>query len=537
MKLTRIYKLTGRLTCIVLLLSFSFSACKKDFGDINKSWDNKVYQAEITGLYNGIVASIVELHPKGLVLASWVYQNSQLATMYAATGFRMDNLVGEAWANYYTALANSIKLQELVDADPNAANMTNVVAMTKTLIAYKTLQSTFMFGDMPYTEAGRAFTGGAEFYRPKYDAQEEIIKTALEDLKWASDNFSDNADQVSLGASETLLHGDIAKWRKLANSLRMRYAISIHQKDATTANAILAEVITKPLLAPDEVIGLYPSAIPNFVYDRGGWYRGNSYVRMGSTMWDAMSSSDDTDGSGIYDLRGKIFFEPNSDNEWAPFPQVPNSGTPAEVGNSGNNDPYAESRLSTWVTGGTWHYSPLNGYYVSDKTLPQLLITGEEVSFIKAEMYNRGIGGVAADQALAKSNYEAGVTASVNFWYQLANSTATWTVNKPPATPPADDLTAMLENPGVAYGADAATGLSMIYKQHWIALFHQPYEGWNLARRTNYATPGVELPSSSAGYQVYRLIYPPSEMDSNNDNWRLATGGSDLSSKKPWFMP
>lgn len=536
MKIFSINKFTGKLACIILLLALSISACKKDFGDINKSWENKVYEAQVGPLFNGLVGSLVELHPKGLILASSIYQNTQLAAMYAATGFRMDNLVIDVWANYYTALANSLKLQDLVAQDPNAANASNVLAMTKTLTAYKTLQATMMFGDMPYSEAGRAFLQGAEFYRPKYDSQEEIIKAALEDLKWALDNFSDNTNQISLGAYETLLHGDIAKWRKFANSLRLRYAISIHQKDATTADAIIADALSKPLLAPSEEVSMYPSAIANFVYDRGGWYRGNSYVRMGSTMWDAMSSSDDADGSGIYDLRCKIFFEPNTDGDWAPFPQVPETNTPAEVGNNGENDPYSEGRLSTWVTGGTWHYSPLNGYYVSDRTLPQVLINGVEISFIKAEIYNRGIGGVGADQAVAKSNYEEGITESVKFWYKLANATATWTVNKPPAAPTAEELSDMLSNPGVAYGADAATGLTMIYKQHWIALFHQPYEGWTLARRTNYATPGVTLLTSSPGFNMFRLIYPPSEMDYNNENWRAATGGTDLSSKKPWFM-
>lgn len=550
MKIFSKNKLTGKLASIVLLMAFSISACKKDFGDINKSWDNKIYQAEITALFNGIVGSLAaDIFPnvddeqhgnahgsRGTALTSWVYQNSQLAATYAASGFRMDNTVTSIWENYYITLGNAIKLYQLVEIDPNATKMTNVVAMTKTLIAYKTLMNTMMFGDMPYSDAGRAFTEGAVYYRPKYDSQEIIVKAALDDLKWAVDNFSDNSDQVSLGAYETLLHGDIAKWRKLANSLRMRYAISIHQKDATTADAVLTDAFNKPLLDASEVIALYPASVPNFVYDRGGWYRGNSYVRMGSTMWNAMSSNDNVDGSGIYDLRCKIFFEPNSNGDWEPYPQVSSTSTEAEVGNSGSNDPYSESRLTTWVTGGTWKYAPLNTYYVSDRTLPHILMTGVEISFIKAEMYNRGIGGLSADQALAKSNYETGISESVKFWYNLANGTATWTVNKPPATPPADELAGMLADPGVAYGADATTGLSMIYKQHWIALFHQPYEAWTLARRTNYATPSVPLPSSNVGYQIFRLTYPPTEMDYNNENWRAATGGTDLSSKKPWFM-
>jgi hypothetical protein len=62
-------------------------------------------------------------------------------------------------------------------------------------------------------------------------------------------------------------------------------------------------------------------------------------------------------------------------------------------------------------------------------------------------------------------------------------------------------------------------------------------EGWTLARRTNYATPGVTLATSSPGYNVFRIIYPQSEIDGNYDNWKSVTGGTDSPNIKPWFMP
>ncbi len=455
--------------------------------------------------------------------------------MYAASGFRMDNFSGAYWNNYYNALANSRKLDVLIAASTDQANMTNVKAMLKTLMAYKTLVTTFIYGDMPYSEGAKAFEG-TEFFRPKYDTQAEVIKSALTDLKWAVDNFSTSASQISLGGSETLLGNDIAKWTKFANSLRLRYAMAIQKNDATTSNAVIAEALSKPLLAASENIGLYPASIPNYVNDRGGWYRGNSYVRMGSTMWNAMSATNATDGSGIYDLRCKIFFEPNKAGEWTPFPQAPSNSTPTEIGNSGNNDPYSESRLTNWVVSGTYLYAPLNFYYIADKTLPQLLITGTEISFLKAEIYNKGIGGVTANAATAKTAYEEGITESVKFWYKLANGSTIWAVNKPAAAPAPAELTAMLTNPAVAYSATASTALTQIYTQHWISLFHQPLEAWTLARRTNYATPGVALASSSPGYNLFKLIYPQSEIDGNYTNWSSVTGGTDAPTNKPWFM-
>lgn len=522
---------------MALLITVAFSSCKKDFGDINKSWDNKVYEASIPALYNGLVASTVEPGGTGNILTSFVYQNTQLVAMYAASGFRLDNFSGAYWNNYYGALANYRKLVELIDANEAAANMSNVKNMARTIIAYLTLRTTMMYGDMPYTDAAKAFSS-SEHFRPKYDTQAEIIRDALNELKTAVDNFSTNAAQVSIGSSETLFAGDVAKWTKFANSIRLKYAMALHAKDANTANAHITEALAKPLLTVNEVYGLFPGVIANLEFDRNGWYRGNSYVRMGSTMWSAMSSTNADDGSGIFDLRCNILFERNAAGKWAPFPQAPVSNTPAEIGNEGVNDPYNYDRVTTFnLNGASYKYSPLHVYYTADRTFPQIFMTGAEVSFIRAELFNRGIGGVAANAATAKTHYDAGIAANVRMWFSLASASSIWTVGRPASAPTTNQLNAMMANPHVEYSANASTALSQIYKQHWIALYHQPFEAWNLARRTNYATPSVALNSTSPGYNFYRMTYPQSEIDGNYENWRAVTGGSDAPTVKPWFMP
>jgi hypothetical protein len=537
MKLSNIIKTKKHILLSVVLVTFTLFSCQKDFGDINKSWDAKVYEPTIPALFNEIAASLQEPGGTGNILTSWVYQNSQQAAIYAASGYRMDNFSATYWNNYYKALANYRKLEELISKSAEPTKLSNIQAMAKTLMAYKTLYATLMYGDMPYSQASRAFLEGSDFLRPKYDTQAEIFKSALNDLKWAVDNLSTSTDKTSLKSGDVLLGNDITMWVKFANSLRLRYALVLQAKDAATSNAAIAEALAKPLLAPGEDISLQPTKITNYLNDRGGWYRGNSYVRMGSTMWNAMSSSNAVDGSGIYDLRCKIFFEPNSSKEWTPFPQAPSSTTPTEIGNSGDNDPYAEARLTTYEVKGKYLYAPLNVYYVNDKTIPRIIIAGHEISLLKAEVYNRGIGGVAANAANAKTFYEEGVTESVKYWYKTANGSGVWSVGKPDASPTAAELDKMLKNPGVAYSSTAATGLTQIYKQLWIALFHQPIEGWTLARRTNYATPNVALTTSSPGYNIFRIIYPQSEIDGNYDNWSAITGGTDSPNKKPWFMP
>jgi hypothetical protein len=93
----------------------------------------------------------------------------------------------------------------------------------------------------------------------------------------------------------------------------------------------------------------------------------------------------------------------------------------------------------------------------------------------------------------------------------------------------------MLTHPEVAYSADPATALEQIYKQSWISLFHQPFESWNLQRRTGNATPGVPL-TSSLVENFNRLTYPPSEREANRQNWQAATTGDYSETLKMWFQ-
>lgn len=533
-KLINKYSLLVVFTC---LMGVTLSSCKKDFGDINRPWDNRVGEPAIAELFNSISSGMTE-GGRG-IFSSFLYQNTQLAANYAASGFRLDNQVGGIWDNYYQSLADARIAIDLIDQNAEAAKHTNTKAMFMTVMAYKALRLTTLYGDVPYSEAGKAYYG-ADHYRPVYDNQQSIFTAALTDLKWAADNFSTSADQVSLGAYETLFQGNIELWTKFANSLRLRYAMVMREKNAAAADVIIAEVLTKPLLAPAEYVGADPKKTGSLEIDRAGAFRGNAYVRMGSTIWDAMSSSNATDGSGIFDLRTKIFFEPNSSGAWKPYPQNAPTGTTAETDNGANggaNDPYREARLESWTPVGTYLYSPLNLYYVSDRTFPDLFITGTEVSFLKAEIYNRGIGGVAANAATAKQFYEEGITESVKFWYKLANGSSVWTVGKPAAAPTSGELNTMLSNVAVAYSAIPADALKQIYKQQWISLFHQPFDAWTLKRRTGDATPNVPLAPTSEALNLNRLVYPNGEITSNYDNWLGVTGGTDDRTKKPWFMP
>jgi hypothetical protein len=311
----------------------------------------------------------------------------------------------------------------------------------------------------------------------------------------------------------------------------------MYDKDNSLAAAQISDALNKPLLDDGEDIGLWPSQIPGLQFQWRQWsFSANCYLRMGSTMWNLMSSNNNTDGSGIFDIRSNIFFEPNNAGEWASYPQNPTTSTPSEGG-----APYSTARSNDWSNKGvSCIYSPINLYFEQDLNyIPELMLTAAQVHFLKAEAYNRGLG-VTASAANAQTEYNAGITASLNMWKSIAYNSSVWTVNKPSsATATATEINAVLTNPVTAYNVGSSSdALKQIYAQLWIDQFRQPWDAWTLLRRT-----GGQTPMSPDNAQYYlnnfaiynRFVYPDNEVSYKTDNWQAETGGTDMNTSKIWI--
>jgi hypothetical protein len=393
---------------------------------------------------------------------------------------------------------------------------------------------------MPYSKAGYAAISGSEGFKAAYDKQEAIYAAVLTDLKWAVDNLSTASTQYSVGAYETLFKNDIAMWIKFANSLRLQAAMNISSKNAALAATHVTEALAKPLLADGENVGMWPTKIPGLKLEWRKWsFSANCYLRMGSTMWGLMSSNNNTDGSGIFDIRARIFYEPNNAGNWAAYPQNPTTSTPSEGGS-----PYKwEDRDVNWANKGAGNiYSPFNYYFEKDiTTIPELMLTAAQVFFLKAEAYNRGIG-VTANAATAKAEYDKGIAASLNMWKGIAFNSPEWVVNKPAsATATAGEIAAVTTNVLTTYNVtDAAAALKQIYAQYWIDAFRQPWDAWTLLRRTGGKTPmsATNTVYYTTNFGMYnRFTYPQEESSYNFDNWKAETSSNDLTTTKIWLMP
>ncbi|MDO3628373.1 SusD/RagB family nutrient-binding outer membrane lipoprotein [Mucilaginibacter sp. BT774] len=545
---------------LAVLIASILASCTKNFLKENAPYSGPA-SATLPQLYVGIGANIDRSANIGnWSAARWLYPITQLGAVYAISDYSF--VEGTSWSEFYANLPAMNQMLNTMAKSPDSATYTNAIAMVKVLRAYQAIELSNLYGDIPYFKAGKAFSGNTADLVVPYDKQQQVYLSCLSDLTWAVNHFTANGPQFSFNSNEFLLANDIGQWKKFANSLRLRYALTMYDKDSADAGPIIADALTKPLLtdAVADVVGLSQTNIPGISFDidgagRGFFFHSESRARMGSTLWNLFSNNNNTDGTGIFDLRCKIFFEVNGDTsgtvgvdtsnhvkgKWVPYPQNPvtpisDGGDPYNVERDPDNKGWSAHKAANL-------YSDYNYYLGRDGIIngstgacPEIFISAAEVHFLKAEAYARGAG-VAQNMASAKAEYEAGVTASLTFWKNMAFNSSIWVVNKPTsATPTNAEINAVLTNPKVAFNAGNA--LSLIYAQEWVDLFRQPWVAWTLMRRTGNATP--QDASNPAGYtqnygSLQRYQYPADESQFNNTNWKAATGGNDLTSTKIWI--
>ncbi len=540
----KLYKIT--LICFSCAVLFMLGSCTKDFEQINEN-PHGFTTASTGSLFNNVIST---LHPgwneQFYINNEIFYKETQLAALTQDAWGNYEIGTEEIWKNYTGSLAEIRELEKRFSEMEPSAEVANMQAMLKIIVAYKVFKVTDIFGDIPFSEAGYGFQS-FESLHPKFDSQESIYKKLLNDLKWADENINDKAvDEPfqTFQSYDKLFFGDLQNWRKFANSLRLRYAMRMADRDREFAAPIIKEIIeeAKPIfrgydfnVEKLESACLWPNIV-GFSNASVDWsFREHKGLRMGSNVWHYLSSGDELDGSGIFDPRAYFFFEGNNAGEWVAYPQIPSNDTPFAGG-----VPYGSHRDNAGafdIKGATCIYSPFSYFLVRDaNTMPIILITGAEVHFIVAEAYMRGIG-VSQDMAQADIEYMHGVNSSVKWWMQRANNvqlpSSGLQFSDKVTVPPNLNEASVLQVFGSWMASSDEEKLEFLYAQRWLDAFRQPGEAYALARRTG-KTPREGDPISH-----FRMPYPRSEVEYNFDNCSeaIARQGGDSPDVKLWWIP
>lgn len=156
---------------------------------------------------------------------SGAMQYTQRGTDFNALRVNSYDWSPTSWSYYYHILRNNEIIYEkaLKDEHPFFEGVSLVM---KSFIFGLI---TDLYGDCPYSESLNAIEG---VYFPKYDEQKNIYKGILEDLKTANGLLAnvDVAVTPISASADVIFRGDPNKWRRFANSLRMRYCMRLYNK-------------------------------------------------------------------------------------------------------------------------------------------------------------------------------------------------------------------------------------------------------------------------------------------------------------------
>ena len=114
-------------------------------------------------------------------------------------------------------------------------------AMCGVLAIYAAIYSSDINGDLQYTEAAQYRNGGA--LTPKYDTVEELYSLWVTELDDYIKTFQDDT-QVVVGKQDIIYGGDVAKWARMANTLKLKIAVRLYNNNASKAGEIAKNVLS-----------------------------------------------------------------------------------------------------------------------------------------------------------------------------------------------------------------------------------------------------------------------------------------------------
>ena len=364
------------------------------------------------------------------------------------------------WTALYNTLMDMREMENKATASGNQAYL----GVSKILQAHAFSVITDLFGDIPFSQALQ----GRANITPVYDKQEDIYPALITMIDEGLAALSAGTESIS---GDIVYGGDVAKWKKYGNSLKLRLLNHLSSRQPNAAANFLA---TNPNLidtSVDDAKVLFGSvasnANPIYQFDV---LSGRKDQAVASTIVDKMKA--------LSDPRVSVYFEPVTGNALGLKGQY--------LGNAPGNDTEDSQKN---------RYSRVGSAYASIKA-PVVLMSAAEVNFIKAEVYYR------ASESRAQAAYQAAITQDFAA-LGLSSSAA-----------------AYLANANVAYDGT----LQRIMEQKWITMFQASYESWVDWRRTGFPVLTPAASNMTSNVIPRNLPYPEVEINSNRANLEAGPG-------------
>ncbi|WP_158602614.1 SusD/RagB family nutrient-binding outer membrane lipoprotein [Proteiniphilum sp. X52] len=500
----------------VLVGIFMLSACTKGFDEINRPGekiDREMLERDgyLTGsffkqltAYSYPAQENLFQHFESLVGGIYAHYGMFTATGWYAGHNPATYNMPESWISE----PFSASMREFYKEWKNVADLTQLQgidgAWAIILRAQMVQRLTDAYGPQPYSQIS-----ALNHENTAYDSQEQVYKEIINDLTQASDMLAGIGAVSSMADYDDVYAGDFSKWRKFANSLKLRMAIRMSAADPAFAQKAAEEAIQAGVIEKNED----NAAIQ---------YPKNPLYVVSYPYKDYCASADiDAFLLGYKDPRAEKFFVKSN---------IENAGRTV-VGIRFGAKPVDDAKAKDL-------YSRFN----VAQTDRLLWLPAAEMAFARAEAKLLGwnVGTFSA-----KEYYEEGIRLSFEQWgagdadaylNDEASTQADYTdpANSAPAISAVSKITIKWQE-----GDSDELKRERIATQKWLALFPLGMEGWSEVRRTGY--PKL---FKSATTQLYNLVtpnrlpFPPTERKNNLTHYNDAVSklnGADNFETKLWW--
>lgn len=495
--------------CCAALIGASFVGCTSNFEDYNTN-HYAIYTADPPLLMPDMIEPLMFVQQNNSQMIDQMVGSlggyMTCSNRWGGQNFDTFN-ASDGW-NAVTFNTSYTKLVNLYSIEQATKKSGHYWAMATLLKAAVLMRVCDCYGPIPYSSVADGK------YHTAYESVEDVYQHIITDLTSSANILWQYSLQYPsarpLAANDLVYKGDYAKWAKLANSLALRAAVRIGNKEA--AESICASAI-----------GVIETNNDNALVDPG--VQGNPYQLASSGWGDLRISSSIADYmNGYQDPRRTAYFTKSAFD------------ANRYIGMRTGEAAFAKSSVAG--------YSLPN--YETNSPLPICLAS--EVCFLKAECALRGWNVGETPQIW----YEKGIRLSME-QYGVEASTITQYIENATNTPDShsNDPRGAKYNyhrnttVKVKWDADGSDkNLERIITQKWIAMFPMGLEAWSEFRRTGFPELAPSLDNlnmqviTNTARGMRRLRYPDTERDLNKENYlhgvEMLKGADNEATDLPW---
>ena len=401
----------------------------------------------------------------------------------------------EPFASFYKSYIININEAIRISAkDPALADLNSFARIWR---AWLFSRLTDLYGDVPYTDAGKNVSDVN--VAPSYDTQEFIYTDLFRELKEAVAVLKQSdGSRENVGSQDLIYSGDVDKWIRLGNSLRLRLAMRVSYVSQELATANINEVLTDELIEDNSqnAILIAGNADEPAADNKNPYYNG---IAGGAKEFRFASFTTAETLTQLSDPRISKFIDLSTAGDYF---GIALNLSQDEKNVDLNRPDNSSSALSELLWRPDFRFT---------------LINASEVAFLRAEAALRGLTSEDA-QAL----YASGIGLSLDYFDIDAT-----------------DKTNYLSGAAALLTGTDEEKYEQIIVQKWIGNYPEFEEGYAEFRRTGYPRIWTgTAPNETNGEIPRRVQYPLSEYNSNSANVtaaasRLSNGDSYLS--KVWW--